>query len=146
MPSTDRWTEADVRAVLGERGCRVIQGLNPTPALPAQPPVALVYPVYRSKTEALYAQYLTALKHAGQIEDWRYEAVKVRLAESCVYTPDFLVVPITAMGYPRLELHEIKGWWREAAKIRFKVAREQCPWFRFRAIRRVKGQWQEEKI
>jgi len=32
------WTEADIRAVVGPQRCRVLMGLNPTPALPADTP------------------------------------------------------------------------------------------------------------
>ena len=145
MRSTDRWTDADVRAVLGERGCRVIQGLNPTPALPVQPPVALVRPPYRSKTEARYAQLLDLWQHEGQVKLWAYEPMKLRLGDTCFYTPDFLV--IWAMAPWPIQLHEVKGgFWREDARVKIKVAASLYPYFTFRAVSVVKGDWRYEDI
>ena len=56
-----------------------------------------------NKTEAEYARMLDASMQAGQILFWRFEAVKVRLADATFYTPDFLV--LNAAG--ELELHEV---------------------------------------
>lgn len=90
-----------------------------------------------NKTELAYqTEILVPLKLAGQILDFRYEAIKLRLADATFYTPDFLVV------YPdRFEIHEIKGHWEDDARVKFKVAAEQYPWFRFKAIQRSRNSW-----
>lgn len=97
---------------------------------------------YRSKTEALYSGYLSALKHIGQIQDYRYEAIRLILAKSTSYCPDFLVVPKTGP----LQLIEVKGWMREDANVKLKVAAAQFPMFQFVLVSRVKGQWIERRI
>jgi hypothetical protein len=38
-----------------------------------------------NETEAAYDSYLEAMKRAGMIGDWRFEAVKLRLADSTSY-------------------------------------------------------------
>lgn len=93
--------------------------------------------IYDSKWELEYHQYLqtqgkTALCHV----------IKFQLANGCWYMPDFLVVGDCG----KLELHEVKGHWREAAKVRFKVARDKFPWFVWRVVRKEKGSWIEEEV
>ena len=45
-----------------------------------------------NKTEALYDIRLDALKHHGEILWYRFEGVKLRLADNTFYTPDFAVM------------------------------------------------------
>lgn len=42
-----------------------------------------------NKTEIAYSQHLEALKSCGEIVWWKFEAIKLRLADSTFYTPDF---------------------------------------------------------
>jgi hypothetical protein len=90
-----------------------------------------------NKLERDYAQALSILQRAGEIIHWSYESIKLRLADGAFYTPDFMVV--TANG--DLEIHETKGFMREAARVRLKVAAELHP-FRFRLVRRGKSGWE----
>ncbi len=65
---------------------------------------------FKSQLENDYFNYLYALKQAGEIKAFTYEAFSVRLAwgtstRSKKYTPDFLV--INAEG--EVEFHETKG-------------------------------------
>lgn len=77
-----------------------------------------------NKTEAEYAQMLEIEQRAGGIAWWRFEAIKIRLADNTFYTPDFLVLR-TDM---RLELHEVKGAFvMDDAKVKLKVAAEMFP-------------------
>jgi len=39
------------------------------------------------------------------------------------------------------EIHETKGHWREAARVRIKVAADLYPWFKFVAVKWDKKQW-----
>lgn len=79
-----------------------------------------------NKTEAEWAALLTARKQAGDVLWFAYEAVTLKLATGARYTPDFAVM----LADGELELHEVKGFWAEAAKVRIKVAAELFP-FRF---------------
>lgn len=95
-----------------------------------------------NKLEARYATYLQTLKIAGEIEDFRYEDIKLRLAaQKCWYTPDFFVVYDT-----HFEFHETKGFWHDDARVKIKVAASLYPWMTFKAIQEKRGQWVVEEI
>lgn len=91
---------------------------------------------FRSKWEREYATRLTS---GG--ERWMYEAIKLRLAGNTFYTPDFFL--------PRsLKFVEVKGFWRDDARVKIKVAAEMFPMFEFIAVTkdRRSGEWTEEQI
>jgi len=90
-----------------------------------------------NKLECDYSEHLEARRLAGEITAWKFEPFNLRLAPGASYKPDFLVVCSDGI----LELHETKGFWREAARLRIKVAAEAFPWFRFLAVQRKHGQW-----
>lgn len=94
-------------------------------------------PAYRSKWDADRAALLETLKHAGQIAAWKYESIRLRLGDGAWYKPDFLVVETDGT----LTLEEVKGHWREAALVRYKVARSMYPMFAFRPVTKRGGQW-----
>jgi hypothetical protein len=94
-----------------------------------------------NRTEAAYAMQLEALKQAGEVRDYLYEAVTLKLANDTRYTPDFFVV------YPdRFECHEVKGFWRDDARVKIKVAAQRFPWMRFLAIQWVNKEWKIEEF
>lgn len=82
--------------------------------------------------ESAYAQILEARRLTGEIEYWKFEAIKLRLADKTFYTPDFLVQESGA-GY--IEFHEVKGFWHDDARVKIKVAAEQFPMFQFIAVK-----------
>jgi hypothetical protein len=77
------------------------------------------------------AQVLKPALQAGEIVWYRYESLKLRLADNTFLTIDFFVM--TAAG--ELEAHETKGFMEEDANVKWKVARSMYP-FRFKLIRR----------
>jgi len=85
-----------------------------------------------NKLEAAYAQHLDALRHAGKVLWWKYEAVGLRLADKTFYHPDFMV--LTADGV--LEIHETKGFMQDDANVKLKVAACSFP-FVFRLVKRA---------
>lgn len=87
-----------------------------------------------NKTEAAYADYLAARRDAGEVLWFRFEGLKLRLADRTFYTPDFGV--IVAGG--ALELHEVKGFMEEDAAVKLKSAVSQYP-FVVRVVRRARG-------
>jgi len=97
----------------------------------------------RNKTEAAYEQYLEIQKKAGAVAWYRFEGLKLRLADNTFYTPDFAVM--RSEGF--LECHEVKGFWRDDARVKIKVAAEMYP-FRFLAIKPLPkkrgGGWEVE--
>lgn len=76
-----------------------------------------------NKTEAAYAAHLESQRAAGQVLWFRFEGLKLRLADNTFYTPDFAVM--AADG--QLECHEVKGYWQDDARVKIKVAAEQYP-------------------
>lgn len=94
-----------------------------------------------NKTEAAYARHLNALMLGGLsgIVSWKFEAITLRLADGTRYTPDFFVE--MEVGYFSHEIHEVKGFWRDDARVKFNVAAELFPMFQFVAVKRKNRQW-----
>lgn len=87
--------------------------------------------------EGEYARLLELRKQAGEIHDWKYEAIRLRIAfgnKPAWYKPDFLIV--NADG--SLHAHETKGWWKTDARLRIKVAAGVYPWIKFVGVRKLK--------
>ena len=97
----------------------------------------------RNKTEALYETMLEDMRVAGDVLWYRFEGVKLRLADNTFYTPDFAVMLSTGV----MEMHEVKGFWQDDARVKIKVAADLYP-FRFIAARPLSkkdgGGWQIE--
>lgn len=90
-----------------------------------------------NKTEAAYAKYLDILKQIGEVVEYWFEEINLRIADNCFYKPDFLVL----LSNGHLEVHETKGFWQDDALVKIKAAAEKFP-FRFIAVRLVKGNWE----
>lgn len=100
-------------------------------------PTARARLMYRAKrtmnnTEAAYEGHLALLKKAGQIAEYWYEAFTFKLGPDCRYTPDFVV----QLPDGELECHEVKGFWRDDALVKIKVASHMYP-FRYIAIQAI---------
>lgn len=94
-----------------------------------------------NKTEEAYAAELELQKRAGMILWYKFEGIKLRLADNTFLTVDFAVMAADGT----LEMREVKGYFEEDAKVKLKVAASLYP-FRFRVIRRVKGRWEVEEF
>lgn len=93
-----------------------------------------------NKTEAEYEQMLKLRQHAGDVLWYEFEPFKLRLADNTFYTPDFIVMPANR----ELEVHEIKGFWTDDARVKIKVAAAKFHIFRFFAIKKVRKAWEVE--
>jgi hypothetical protein len=143
-----RWTEEELASLLKRRG--VPGAARPLPDISA-PPFKLPpnqagrYALGRlpigkmNKTETAYAQHLELQKHAGEVLWWRFEGIKLRLADNTFYTSDFAVLPRDGV----LELHECKGFWQDDARVKIKVAAALYP-FRFIAVKKKGKGWERE--
>lgn len=80
-----------------------------------------------NKTEEAYCQHLELRKRYGEIVWYRFEGIKLRLADNTFYTPDFSVM----LANGQMEMHEVKGYWTDDARVKTKVAADQYP---FRVI------------
>lgn len=84
-----------------------------------------------NKAEQAYDAHLQQLRHAGEILWYKFEGVKLRLADNTFYTCDFAVLAKDGV----LEMHEVKGFWQDDARVKIKVAASIYP-FRFVAVRK----------
>ncbi len=87
-----------------------------------------------NKTEAGYGQQLELLKRAGEVLWYRFEGIKLRLADNTFLTVDFAVMRSDGV----LEMHEVKGFMEDDANVKLKVAAASYP-FLFKLIRKGKG-------
>lgn len=98
-----------------------------------------------NKTESAYCQHLEQRKRAGEIAWYRFEGIKLRLADNTFYTPDFAVMLATG----EMELHEVKGFWTDDARVKTKVAADQYP-FRIIGVTKLPekagGGWKVEEF
>lgn len=84
-----------------------------------------------NKTEQEYCDYLKLLKSANKILWFKFEGMKFRLADNTFYTPDFAVMNKNN----EIELHEVKGFWMDDARVKIKIASDLYP-FKFIAIKK----------
>lgn len=92
-----------------------------------------------NNTEMAYANRLKLLHRADEVAWYRFEGLKLRLADNTFYTPDFAVM----LTNGQMECHEVKGFWQEDARVKIKVAAEQYP-FLFKAVKAVKRRGEYE--
>lgn len=102
---------------------------------------------YRSELEREFHEWLKGPgKNAYASGYVEHEPTRLKLAERSHYTPDF----VTADGFGRLYAWEAKGFWREAARVRIKVAARLFWWMEFIAVQKRKkkdgGGWELEHI
>lgn len=112
------------------------------PLHPTLPPVAARAIVRAPRAgmngiEKRYAAYLDGRIALGQVRGWGFARMTLRLADDCRYTPDFDVQMVDGT----LEFHEVKGHWRDDARVKIRVACDRYPWFQFRAITSQQGAW-----
>ena len=98
-----------------------------------------------NKLEEKYSVYLEGLKQAGEILWFKFEGLKLRLADNTFYTPDFFVM----LADETLECREVKGHWQDDARVKIKVAASIYP-FRFVATKPIAqkhgGGWSREEF
>lgn len=73
--------------------------------------------------ETKYSVELDRRVAAGEVAWWTYEGVTLKLAKSCRYTPDFMVM----LPCGEIQFHETKGYMRDDALVKLKVAASLYP-------------------
>lgn len=86
------------------------------------------------------AKFADVLKEDPSVALFRFESIKLRLADNTFYTPDFMVVNAGGL----VAFYEVKGFWRDDARVKIKVAAELYPEFKFVAVQLKQGKWQYE--
>jgi hypothetical protein len=84
---------------------------------------------------------LRARQLTGEIAWFAFEAVTLKLADDTRYTPDFAVM----LTNGTIEMHEVKGFMRDDARVKLRVAARLFP-FVFRLARKTKDGWTEELV
>lgn len=109
----------------------------------AKKPQSAIAP-FASVLEQDYAEELMRRKNVGDIRAWHYSPFRLILAHNTSYAPDFLIVTLDEY----IELHEVKGFWRDDARVKVKVAARLFPYFTFQAVTRPRknGGWVYEEI
>lgn len=98
-----------------------------------------------NKTEAAFAALLQARKLAGEISDWFYEGITLRLPDGMTLTPDFAVWMKNEDDLFVWHLMETKGAWiEEDALVKFRTFRHIFNMqFEWEMWQRVKGEWKK---
>lgn len=106
---------------------------------------------YQSDLERRYAARLNIRLAADEIVAWSYELIRINIGtrtaksgkkSAIYYTPDFFITFKT-----HFELHETKGHWRVADKVRFRAAAAKLPHMRFCSVmENGKNNYQIEEI
>lgn len=96
-------------------------------------------------TEARYAKHLDQLLLAGEILWYKFEGIKLKLADNCHLTIDFPVMEKDST----LTLYDVKGAravFSDDARVKMRMAASSYP-FRIVAVYPVKGGgWEEEEF
>lgn len=135
------WTEADHKAHLDRQAKRKSGAKAPVKQTAKQKMQALgrLKAGTMNKTETAYAQHLEWRKLAGEVVWYKFESIKLRLADKTFYTCDFFVMLSTG----ELQAHEVKGHWEDDARVKTKVAAEQYP-LQFIGVQRDGDGWKYE--
>jgi hypothetical protein len=95
-----------------------------------------------NKTESAYASHLEMRKMLGEVDWYRFEGLKLRLADNTFYTPDFAVM----LSDRQMECHEVKGgFWEDDARAKIKIAASQYP-FVFYGVKKSRAGWDFESF
>lgn len=98
-------------------------------------------------TESAYARHLDLLRHAGEILWYRFEGLKLRLADNTFLTPDFVVQGANLEIF-FVDVKGAKAIVTDDAHVKMKVAAEQYPFAFKYAFPNTKGRsgWIEEEV
>jgi hypothetical protein len=91
-----------------------------------------------NKTEYRYLQHLRSLDH-----QWiGIQNITLKLADDTRFTPDFSVVDQSGC----IVFTDVKGFQREDALIKAKVAARQFPFVSFEIVKLINGQWEITRV
>lgn len=99
-------------------------------------------PAEGNKLEQAFGLRLLSMLQREEIQWYAYEPIRLRLGEGSWYKPDFGALTKSDSFW----LYEIKGFWREAARVRIKVAADRYPFFHFCAVTKKGPVWEFENF
>ena len=98
-----------------------------------------------NRLEAAFSQELETRKNVGEIAWYKFEALKLRLADKTFFSPDFFVMLKTG----ELQAYEVKGFMEQDANVKLKVAASLYPFPFFLVRARAKrdgGGWEITEV
>lgn len=144
------WTEEDVK----RHNERVNKGRKAKPEKPAETGTQKMQALGRlktgemNKTEARFAQYLDLQKHAGAVQWWKFEGIKLMLAKNTSITVDFAILPSDGV-LTMLDVKGSKAIFTDDARAKMKIAAAMYPFVFKVAYPKPKGEgggWIIEEI
>lgn len=109
-----------------------------------------------NKAEQQFAEFLDSgtVLYGAKVLAWYFEPEKVRIADNCTLTPDFLVAVQYENGDIFEEYYEVKArWksgphWEEDARVKAKCFAEHFPHKRLFGIcfNKQSGEWEREEF
>ncbi len=99
-----------------------------------------------NKTEQAFSDYLERDNVTGDFTKGRVlaQSITLRLGNGVRYTPDFVTVTFFRN---LMTAYEVKGYMRDDAAVKLKVAAAQYPWIAFKLVtRRKDGGWDIEAV
>jgi hypothetical protein len=94
-----------------------------------------------SKLNKLERDWMGQLAFVKGVSHIYPQVITLKLADDCRYTPDFVVI---LDG--KLVAYETKGFMRDDALVKLKVAARTFPWIDFILVTRKKGTWFQQLI
>lgn len=97
-----------------------------------------------NKTEQAFFEYLKAMYPHRFVNA---QALTLKIANGCRYTPDFSVAGFHDGAPENVECYEVKGFMRDDAAVKIKVAATAYPWITFFLVTRGNfDSWNLQKI
>lgn len=96
-----------------------------------------------NKTERAFRDWLAASFPEAKI----YREVSLPIANGVRYKPDFLTARrIDPSGSHYVAAWEVKGFMRDDAAVKIKVAAKAYPWIHFSLVWRKNGKWKMQEV
>lgn len=121
------WSEEDVK----RHNERVKKGRTEKPEQPAagqkkMQALGRLKTGQMNKTEERFAQYLDLQKHAGTVQWWKFEGIKLMLAPNTSITVDFALLPADGV-LTMIDVKGSKAIYTDDARAKMKVAAAMYP-------------------
>jgi len=104
-------------------------------------PVKIVRQQTGPKLNKTEADFLVSLQHSGH-KTIHIQAITLLLANGVRYTPDF----VCTLAGGDVFAYEVKGFMRDDAAVKIKVAAKEYPWISFCLVVKRKGGWSHQQI
>jgi hypothetical protein len=95
-----------------------------------------------NKTERAFFEWLKRESYDAHV---LAHPITLRLANGVRYTPDFFTIEDGGTAHP-IKAYEVKGFMRDDAAVKLKVAAKAYPWIKFTLVSKYKGGWEMQEI